>query len=241
LASSRRLVFVALAAGCVSGGIISIGLQSWFDRTPSTTARSTPSAAAPESAAQGVTPNTGNRAIGEVKRKLSSVEERLEDLEQRRESPADEAAPANGNPGEPQAEEIHARVAESIREHEAEPVDPTWAPAANQALGRDLGSVSKATGVAISNINCRNTSCVATAQWKDRETATRDYELLLRYPFRVNCERTVVLPPATAGETTVAASLVLNCESWRAAGSQMISEDQLAGFSLAARPIPVEK
>lgn len=70
------------------------------------------------------------------------------------------------------------------------------------------------------DIDCRDTTCVATLEWESRKAAEEEFgKVVSSHKYEANCEKGLSLPEPVPGETTVKVPLLLNCEGWKQAGS----------------------
>jgi hypothetical protein len=90
------------------------------------------------------------------------------------------------------------RFAAALRAHAEQPRDPRWARRATSALSSELAEADAAAGYRV--VDCRTSSCVATLEYPDFDTARDSYANALHRKYEVNCTRTVVLgEPQSAG------------------------------------------
>jgi hypothetical protein len=231
---TRSLVLIALIGGALSGTVVSAGLGVWLSRgsrEPTATAPPQNVTRAPD---RGVSTGYAS-AVRAVENRWAEMDQRVVALEER--SSAEAGAERTEAPLEEEAgaESTRERFARRLEEHKQEQVDPEWARSTDAELRSDLVRVAKLGDVVVSQISCRNTTCTAQAEWPDRATALRDYTLLVHVPFRVNCGRSLILPEPSPGETKVTASLLLDCESWRAEGSPLLDEHLVADLRFPSR------
>jgi len=151
-----------------------------------------------------------------VERRTSPVDEqRLAALEQRLAELA--PPPPSGSAREaPTPLETQQRYETRLREHAAEPVDPTWSRATATLIEADVLGQSGSMSFRLGRVDCRTTSCTAELEWPSLGEADREYLSLVHFPYRANCSRTVLLPPPSQAEGPLRAQMFLDCESWRA-------------------------
>jgi hypothetical protein len=119
-----------------------------------------------------------------------------------------------------EADRMHELQHESaLRHHRDEPRDPRWASATETKLEGDLQSVAAASKFKIVRVDCRTTTCVSVLEWRSYGEAVRSYGATLRHAYAVNCAQEVLLLPPTNPAATYQASMIFDCESWRAAGN----------------------
>lgn len=234
--NNRSLIFAALVGGAVSGTVASVGLSAW--RGGETVEPATSAPPEPPRATDHRAPPAGPvlaGAVRAVENRWAGLDQRLSALEERSSAEeSDSEAEAFAEDG-PDAEPTRDWFARRLKEHDAEPPDPEWAKSTGVELESDLARVRELGDLAVSRVSCRNTTCTAQVEWPDRATALREYSLLVHVPFRVNCERSIILPDAEPGATKVTASLLLDCESWRADGSPLPDPELFANLSLPSR------
>jgi hypothetical protein len=169
----------------------------------------------------------------ELMGKLARVESKIQRLELKKEAGEETAKDEKAAP-EPgpdavmeSAESLRTRVDDAIAAHRKEPLDPNWAPGTMKELSKGLAVTSPLSFAEVKSVDCRTGTCSAEVKWKSRAEAMRGYPMLLQWPMRVNCERTILLPEHSAGESSVEATLLLDCNSWRADGSNLIPEESM--------------
>jgi hypothetical protein len=145
--------------------------------------------------------------------------QRLAALEQR---VAELAAPTGSGAAHPPPTPLESqqRYEARLRQHAAEPVDPVWARSTASLIETDVLKQAGSMSVRLGRVDCRTTSCSAQLEWPSLAEADREYLSLVHFPYRANCSRTVVLPPAAKAGEPLRAELLLDCESWRAEGGE---------------------
>jgi hypothetical protein len=150
--------------------------------------------------------------------RLAALEERLAELT---------APVASGSaPHAPTPLEAQQRYEARLQQHAAEPVDPGWSRATASLIEADVLEQAGTTSVRVGRVDCRTTSCTAELEWPSVAEADRDYLSLVHFPYRANCSRTVVLPPPSTAAGPLRAKMLLDCESWRAAGAEPLDRGE---------------
>lgn len=213
-------LIAAIAAGAVSGTAVSVVVSQAAGQTRR------PVPARDENAAPGrVTdrPQSEASALGSLRDDLSRMNRRVRQLESSGLADVPSAPP----PEAPPASFYHERHDRAIRQHDAEPVDRAWGPQTTEVVRVDLEKLAPRGQFQLMNVDCRTTTCAAVVQWPSREAAIAGYPWLLQLPVRANCERSIVLPEPTSGNGDVQATLLLDCNGWRADGGQLLPEDSM--------------
>ena len=119
-----------------------------------------------------------------------------------------------------EADRMHEREhEEALQHHRDEPRDPNWAAATEQRLEAELGGVAAAAKFKVVRVDCRTTTCVSVLEWRSYREAVRSYGATLRHAYTVNCGQEVLLLPPSDPAAPYEASMIFDCESWRAAGN----------------------
>jgi hypothetical protein len=119
-----------------------------------------------------------------------------------------------------EADRFHEQQHEAaLRRHRDEPRDARWASATEAKLEADLASVATASKLKVVRVECRTTTCVGTLEWQSYPEAMRGYGATMRRPFSVNCAQQVLLLPPPNPAAPYQASMIFECESWRADGN----------------------
>jgi hypothetical protein len=230
---SRTLVFGLILGGIACGAVGSVFVSSWLS-PPKVEQRlsgnsKTPALPAAESYVQ--TERLGSAVRG-VDNRLSEMAERLAKLEEQGDKPpqVDPGAPASDDPN-PQ-ENAAVSFERSLEKHQAEPRDEVWAKATETTLLADFSALKSSIHAEVKDVTCRNTTCAATLEWPDRRSALDHWQTALTGVTRAGCGREVVVPEGKPGETKITAKVLFDCESWRAEGSQLLTEEALAALQL---------
>ena len=159
---------------------------------------------------------------------LARVQSRIEHLEAKQEGTAADKPAAEPNPeGMVSPEVIRRRVDDALAAHRQEAVDPTWATGTMKALTHGLKLQSPLSRAEVKSVDCRTGTCSAEVRWKSRRDAELGYSGLIEWPLPMNCERTILLPEHVENETSIEATLLLDCNSWRADGSVLLKDEEL--------------
>jgi hypothetical protein len=119
-----------------------------------------------------------------------------------------------------QAGQFHERHHEALlRSHANEPKDARWAAGVEPKLAADLAKAAERGKFSIVGVDCRTTSCVGVMEWPSYAEAVRGYGAAMRQAYRVNCAQEILLPPPPNPQARYQASMIFDCESWRADGN----------------------
>lgn len=83
-------------------------------------------------------------------------------------------------------------------------------------LKADLGEIAQTSSFELVQTECRTTSCLATMQWPTYGKAQAEWRKLLHHGYQANCSREITLPEPSDETAPYQATLVLDCEGWRA-------------------------
>jgi hypothetical protein len=175
---------------------------------------------APSSSASAPAPIEVREVSPADDRRLSALEGRLRQLET---SAAAGARPANSVarpetrsanfselPGIEKKwdEEIHAKYNE-------EGSDPKWGTQAAHAIQAKLLDKASHGTFAIGDVNCKTTMCQANVSWPTYAAARKEYRRLVPLAG-IPCATHISVPEPEHPEQAYAATMVLDCEDWRA-------------------------
>jgi hypothetical protein len=119
-----------------------------------------------------------------------------------------------------EADRLHEEHHEAaLRRHRDEPKDPRWASATEAILEGEIGQIGDPAKFKLVKLDCRTISCVGVLEWPSYGEAQRSYGVALRRPYSVNCGLEVLLPPPLNPAAPYQASMIFDCESWRAEGN----------------------
>lgn len=107
-----------------------------------------------------------------------------------------------------------------LRDHWTETVDKAWADSSAQSLRTDLEALAKKNRFQISDVDCRNTSCLATLEWKTMEEASPELRAIAGHLYKVNCSRMLKPPENADPSQPVKIPLYFDCTQWKAEGSR---------------------
>jgi hypothetical protein len=158
--------------------------------------------------------------------RVDALEARLALIESRQQIPAAPSASSAANPAQIQENdtpegrkaEFWEKVRQSVREHNAEPLDAQWAAKTNSLLNVDLSRLASSNHFSVVSVDCRNTTCLSKVRWQSTGEALNEYGKLLHEPYQANCERNIVLDEDPAPDGRQEATMLFECESWRADG-----------------------
>jgi len=121
------------------------------------------------------------------------------------------AARAARSPAE-LAAEARQRRSEAMAAFQRERVNEGWAREASARIASRLRGVSTRGQYQLAGVECRSTSCLATFDWPDYQTASDRYTVALYELMPVNCTRVLALPrPADPNQTYRASMLMTGC------------------------------
>lgn len=225
--SRTILLFGAIATGVVAGGLGALclsGATGGVDERSASPGHDGARAVGPDDSRQQPDRLPGRRALGSSREELAGLEQRVQELEASGpQSTGADAPPLDAPP----ASFYHERHQQAIREHEVEPTDQTWGPQTAGVVREELNRLGALGRFQVEDVDCRTATCSAVLQWPSRVTAVEGYRWSLQFPLRANCERTIVLPEPTEGGGPVRATLLLDCNSWRADGAALIPEESM--------------
>jgi hypothetical protein len=221
-------LIVAIAAGAVGGAVISIEAGGQARRPPPTRSQDDGAGRIERR------PQPSSPVLGSLRDDLSRMQQRVQQLE----NPEAAGAPPAPPPESQSARVHHERHDRAIREHDAEPIDRAWGPQTTGVVRTDIEKLAPGGQFQLMNVDCRTATCAAVVQWPSREAAIAGYRWLLQFPLRANCERTIVLPEPSAGAGDVQATLLLDCNTWRAEGAQLLQEDSMPPLPVASLATP---
>jgi hypothetical protein len=110
-----------------------------------------------------------------------------------------------------------------LRDHWTETVDKPWADSSAQSLRIDLEALAKKNRFRIADVDCRNTSCLATLEWKTMEEASPELRAIAGHLYNVNCSRMLKPPETVDPSQPVKVPLYFDCTQWKAEGSRPLS------------------
>jgi len=150
--------------------------------------------------------------------RLAAVERRLLELE----SASDPSAAPSASAPVPSlnVEELQAQHRQQhdklLARHRAEPRMAAWATEAENLLAPEFAELGEHKNFSVTKLDCRATTCAIVLAWPSFGEATTSYSALLHAPYRVNCERQILLPEPEDVAARYEATLVLSCQGNRA-------------------------
>ncbi len=105
-----------------------------------------------------------------------------------------------------------------VKAHREQPVDPAWGPATSTLVRQDLETLAGSSSFKVVEAECKTTSCAGTLEWPNFGAAASEWRKVLHAGFQANCSREVTLPDPADETAPYRATIVLDCESWRAEG-----------------------
>ena len=102
--------------------------------------------------------------------------------------------------------------------HSIEMTDPQWSRVGSRDLRSDLEELVKATESALEvvEVDCRSTMCRVGFRWPHYYDALSYQDHLMSYPYQLNCNRHISLPPPESPNEEYEASLILECKDFLA-------------------------
>lgn len=220
-----RQATAAIAA--VAGGVIGAGLFAWLG--PSDASSVTRPASSDTEVARPSQIASHRPRLEAIR--ASALEARVQALEaaQAEEEPAREPDYESLEP--PSQREVEAQHEARIHAHRSEDVDPAWARETSAAFSADFER-SEGTHFHVADVECRSTSCSVVVEWPSREVALAEWRRALMQPTRANCGRSIVVPEQPEGASgAIRATLLYDCSTWVAEGSNLLPVDQLPAIS----------
>jgi hypothetical protein len=114
-------------------------------------------------------------------------------------------------------EQLLARHEASIAGHQQQPVDHKWASTTATSFQADIGSFAEHAKLSLVSVDCRTTTCIATVEWASYENAIKNYERLLHFNYKANCQRQVLLPAPQDRSRPYRETVYFDCAEWRTA------------------------
>jgi len=146
--------------------------------------------------------------------RLTLMEQRLEEMENRDESAPAAAPEIAGAPETPEEERANdeAHFASQLRSHEGDNRHAEWAEPMSVAVRDELASLAEQGKFNIVNVDCRASSCVATLEWVSYAEATANISLLGHHIFDLgaSCAKTMFVPEPTDKDQPYRGSLLFH-------------------------------
>lgn len=122
---------------------------------------------------------------------------------------------------EPRPDEQDAFALESwhqrLEQHAREPIDRTWAGAAEASFSNDLASFGREAGFDVTKVECATNTCTARIAWTDFSAAQNAHGAILHYHFAKNCARSLAMEPADRPGDPYEMTVLFDCSEFRAA------------------------
>jgi len=192
-------------------------------------------------AARRTAPPSGGTSPREVSLRLANtdqnawLEQRLRRLEETSAAAAAAASASpnrppgarNGDPATPARDysasdmlaeqQRHVReYEETIRAHDREPLDAPWADKTARSLSAEMAALAEGGQFAVTGVDCKTTSCKAVFRWPSYAAAIKEGSKLLNHMYEANCTNTIMLPPPPDPNASYEATMLFDCEEWRA-------------------------
>jgi hypothetical protein len=214
---------VCVLAGAASGAGVSLFVTAPA-RAPVASVASPPLAA--ELGSNVGTPASADD-IARVEREFAELRDRQREIRLERPPSVQHAAtPRATAPASPEdptvAREREVKLFRAeLSAHSNEAVDPGWAQSQTGTLTRELGVPSSSAGVEVESVDCRMTTCVATLQFRDWQTASRNWRRVLEGRYERGCGVEIVLDGAPEDPAKpYGANALFDCEQERTGGDR---------------------
>jgi hypothetical protein len=102
-----------------------------------------------------------------------------------------------------------------LAKHAAEPLDATWAAAANASLSSDVLDTAKASQFEVTAVDCRSTTCTAELRWPTFALASSNYVNVVQQRMALACTREMTLAKPIDPETPYIATAFFDCSADR--------------------------
>jgi hypothetical protein len=118
--------------------------------------------------------------------------------------------------------EVNRRVfeqnSETIQRILREPKDVRWSSLAEHNFERDLGKNSRRFRYSIDEVDCRQTSCIATLTWPSFQAVLASYPSIVSGEFSLNCAAGISFkhPEPSAVNSPFHAQVIFDCHALRA-------------------------
>lgn len=213
MSTSKTAMIVPAVAGILAGLASSFLFSA---RGESRAAATDPGHAVSAPAAQTVyapvivTPAHGNETVDDLRKRIDELEK------QNRATGAKPSASTDPAALEEQRRATIQRHDALVKAHREQPVDPSWGPSTGALVRTDLEKIAESSTFKVIDADCKTTSCAGTLEWPSFGAATSEWRKVLHHGFQANCSRQVTLPDPPDPNTPYRATVVLDCESWRA-------------------------
>lgn len=107
--------------------------------------------------------------------------------------------------------EIQGRLAA----HDAQGVDPSWAPGAEKSLRTDFVEVATSAKATVLGICCKTTSCKVDLEWNSYAEASDAVSEITRAQYALNCMRSISLLDPPVQGARYRASAMFECTELR--------------------------
>jgi len=189
--SKYGITIVASVAGILAGISSSLILQSRrHGPSPLPADSFTANSAVPSIPADG---RAHDRASDDQSARIRALEREIQNLAVAQSS-VDAAGP-RGSREEHESPSAAVQLEAGIQRHHESPINPRWASIATTRLTDDLETLGRAHGFDLAELECRSTSCLAVVRFGSYAAASASWRGLVHEQYRVNCMRTVLLPP----------------------------------------------
>lgn len=117
---------------------------------------------------------------------------------------------------EPPGETTEPTAEDYVRQVEAEPVDPNWAPTTTRIIEQDLRDKGEALGFTTRQVICRTASCFAEVDFPSQRQARESFKRMFGPPDRLNCPLRFLYPNDGNDSAHALGFLIIDCRDKRA-------------------------
>lgn len=119
---------------------------------------------------------------------------------------------------EEEEELLRKRYADFERHHRDDPVDPSWAPLAEERLQTGLSALEEEVGIEVLETECKTEVCRAKVEWESYAAAIQTGGHLAEVAMPgLNCTQNIWLEEPSEVEAPYSTYLYLNCQELRTA------------------------
>lgn len=150
--------------------------------------------------------------------RITELEQRLAQLEapKESESPTREHAGEDGVSAEQQRAELEVSYRQALEAHSREPVDVGWARSTEDGFAADFRDLTGHEEWTVLGVQCRSSTCSASFEWKNYDTARAAYSSILHKSYKANCVRSILLPEPEDPNRPYRATALYDCSAWKA-------------------------
>lgn len=108
-----------------------------------------------------------------------------------------------------------AEIQSRLAAHDAQGVDPSWAPGAEKSLRTDFVEVATSAKATVLGIRCKTTSCKVDLEWNSYAEASDAVSEITRAQYALNCMRSISLLDPPVQGARYRASAMFECTELR--------------------------